>query len=604
MADTTAEDQSLGGADERSREDIQRLLDLPALQATLFRGVALTRPVGPCQHWAIVAIAEEINAAIRELQDRRGMRLNAKQRRERKRKRSHTQSTNRGERAQPLDQPDRDSADRSKELSPLPDDKSIGQHHASMTGNRRGEGSDAEGDEEDDDEEDEDTEDEDEDEDYREQEEVGRLSGPTGTLEVTPRSIYAKLGEYFDLKGLDKLENANLRPEELAPSETVRNTGYGSSDHRGVPMDHIDANEGTSAGSPTTRGKPTPDGFKDGKTEASDGEGVPEGEGSEKSSNNGDSGSEQAIEFVLVPPLDYTAIIEELAQETGPGKPEDDTEDEQDAQSSPLSETTSPVKPSATRRRSARAAVAPPAKRVKRENRESADIDGGEAGNTSSELSEEAAEDQRFDQEDGGLTEKSDEDEGDTYEEERTRDRAGNRRVVEAGSEDGSGEGEESMEGDDEPDDEVEPEGEGVQDGVEEEEDEDAEEQSGLEDDGDRAVDDDEEEPEESEGADEASADEKDQDTEDEDDAGKDEDASSPVGRPRASRRSSTATGSRISRKGASATAPRGGSRAKNTRSARVGGETSKGGKGATKESETAKKSTTTPRRTTRTKVR
>lgn len=78
--------------DKRDFEDtvpesstIADLLSLPSLESVLFHSVSLYRPTGPIRRWAIIAIVEELNAAIRTIMEKRQSKHQRLEQRERQR---------------------------------------------------------------------------------------------------------------------------------------------------------------------------------------------------------------------------------------------------------------------------------------------------------------------------------------------------------------------------------------------------------------------------------------------------------------------------------------------------------------------------------------
>lgn len=191
---------------ENRGHELLHLLDLPAIQATLCRAIALTRPVGPSRHWAMAAIVEEVNAALRELQIRRRMRISLQERRQ-QRKRNRSGQPHDGSVQHPQGKAGRNVTGSEDDGSDV-EEAETGRKMDNGDGDAA---SASEGQSRDDDSETED-EDDDEDEDHREQEQVSRLAHDSGSLEVAPQTIWTKLSEYYNLEGLNSLVGDWYRP--------------------------------------------------------------------------------------------------------------------------------------------------------------------------------------------------------------------------------------------------------------------------------------------------------------------------------------------------------------------------------------------------------
>lgn len=171
---------------------IAALLSLPSIESIFFRSVSLNRPAGPVKRWAVVAIVEELNAAIKRMGQKREQRLQRQQERDRrrslkrKRREASTKSSDR-KRIKSSNSPIRKEIkaedDDDDQDTPIPDDE------------RSDTGSDNSSESE-------------ESEDEEEAELAGlSLLNPDAlkATRVTPDAVWAKLLENYDMAELDEL---------------------------------------------------------------------------------------------------------------------------------------------------------------------------------------------------------------------------------------------------------------------------------------------------------------------------------------------------------------------------------------------------------------
>ncbi|CAO1615906.1 unnamed protein product [Sympodiomycopsis kandeliae] len=205
---------------------IADLLSLPSLESVLFHSVSLYRPTGPIRRWAIIAIVEELNAAIRKITEKRQAKHQRLELREKRR------SLKRKRRA-PSESGDGTSSSRKRirsgdaEQSSIKAEADNGNQSLDQRGEQDGYESGSQ--------ESSDSESEMSDEDSAEEDQGSRFddllkrSPENIPMTVSPEAVWNRLQTYYDLDELNDLETTAISPSDLAPIERIREQGFSSS---------------------------------------------------------------------------------------------------------------------------------------------------------------------------------------------------------------------------------------------------------------------------------------------------------------------------------------------------------------------------------------
>lgn len=193
-----------------SPEEHLSLLSLPLLESTFFRSVCQHRPAGPVKHWAVLAIARDLNSAIKGLVDRGAGSKVRKESGATRGKGGAARSRGSKRKRGGGGGGGGDASERGVREKRF---KAEGEETAGDEAEEAGQDEDAPDTDEAEGQDDEDPASEEEEEELTEEdeaaEEVRKLKA-RGTLQVTPEVVWTKLDVFFNTEGLDELVSVRV----------------------------------------------------------------------------------------------------------------------------------------------------------------------------------------------------------------------------------------------------------------------------------------------------------------------------------------------------------------------------------------------------------